>query len=65
LTLGHLDPTEIVLSEEVLQEHPCLRDIPEANARSRFSLLQAINDNIERLLDLTDFRPGTNLFNLV
>ena len=53
----HLDPAEIVLSPETAQEYPLLRDIPLANARSRFAILQSINNGIERLLNLTDFRP--------
>jgi hypothetical protein len=53
----HLDPSEIILSDDILQEYSNLRDIPTANVRSRFSLIQSINENIESLLDLTDFRP--------
>ena len=52
-----LHPTEIVLSEELLQEHPCLQEVPLANARCRFAIIQAINDKIETVLDLTDLRP--------
>jgi hypothetical protein len=52
-----LDPSEIILSEDVLLEHSDLRDVTLGSARYQFSLLQAVNLKIEQLLRLTDFRP--------
>ncbi len=53
-----IHPSEIVISdEETLLEYSDLRDVTLLNARSRFSLIQALNTKLEDLLKLTDFRP--------
>ena len=57
-----IHPSEIVFSdEETLLEYSDLRDVTLVNARSRFSLIQALNSKLEDLLKLTDFRPDQDL----
>ena len=52
-----LDPSEIILTDDVLLQYSDLRDVSLGSARYRFSLLQAMNLKMEQLLRLTDFRP--------
>jgi len=56
-----LDPNEIILTENVLIDHPKLRDVSINKCRNRFSEIQKINSKLQQgLLILTDFRPDSD-----